>query len=216
MKPYYEDESVTIYHGDWRELTLDADAIVTDPPYGIGADIGQSERAGTQRGKAMGRSRSYGETNWDFETPTPDELQRLIAIGQHHIFWGGNHFDLPPTRGWLVWDKETGANRYADAELAWTDLDMAVRLTRFQWKGMFQKLKEPRYHPTQKPLPVMEWALGFLPDPSATVLDPYMGSGTTLRAAKDLGMTAIGVEREESYCEIAARRCEQEVLDFAA
>ena len=216
MKPYYEDGSVTIYHGDWREIALDANAVVTDPPYGISADREQSARANKQRGKAIAPSRDYGVTAWDEATPTPDEITQLLDVGQHHIFWGGNHFALPPTRGWLVWDKETGANAYADAELAWTDLDMAVKLTRFQWKGMFQKLKEPRYHPTQKPLPVMEWALGFLPDPSATVLDPYMGSGTTLRAAKDLGMTAIGVEREESYCEIAARRCEQEVLDFAA
>lgn len=90
---------------------------------------------------------------------------------------------------------------------------MAVRRFRFQWMGMLQKLPETRWHPTQKPTPVMTWTLGFV-DPEALVLDPFMGSGTTLRAAKDLGRQAIGIEAEERYCEVAAKRLAQEVLDF--
>lgn len=217
MNPYYQDESCTIYHGDWRHFiaSINADAVVTDPPYGIGADRLQGARAGKQGGHAIAPSRDYGAiTEWDVAPPTPDELELLLSVGDNHILWGGNYFPLPPSRGWLVWDKETGANTYADCELAWTDLDMAVRLTRFQWKGMFQHLREERWHPTQKPLPVMLWALGFLPDNAQTVLDPFMGSGTTLRAAKDLGRKAIGIEIEERYCEIAAQRLGQEVLDL--
>ena len=218
-KPYYEDGSVTIYHGDCRELLphIEADAVVTDPPYGINADRGQASRAGLRHGRALAPSRDYGHlSEWDSEPPSADEIAALLRIGRYHIFFGGNYFNLPPSRGWLVWDKETGTNGYADAELAWTDLDMAVRLTRFQWKGMLQKIKEQRHHPTQKPVPVMTWALGFLPDDAQVILDPFMGSGTTLRAAKDLGRKAIGIELEEKYCTIAAERCSQEVLDLGA
>jgi DNA modification methylase len=215
VNPYYEDEQVTIYHGDSLEILpqIEADAVVTDPPYGIGADRAQANRANRRGGSAIVVSRDYGESDWDGAPITAEDVDRLLAVGSQHIIWGGNHFILPPARGWLVWDKETGANTYADAELAWTDLDMAVRLIRHQWKGMFQKIKELRQHPTQKPLPVMKWCLGFT---EGTVVDPYMGSGTTLRAAKDLGRKAIGIEVEERYCQIAAERMGQEVLDLAA
>lgn len=218
LKPYYADDFVTIYHGDCRDLigTLEPiDAVVSDPPYGIGADQRQAERANKQHGRALAPSRDYGHSDWDSQPPDAADLTRLLEIGRSHVFWGGNYFGLPPARGWLVWDKETGTNGYADCELAWTDLPMAVRRLRFRWMGMLQELSEERYHPTQKPLPVMRWTLGFLPDAARVVLDPYMGSGTTLRAAKDLGLKAVGIDAEERYCEIAARRMGQEVFDFS-
>ena len=213
-KPYYEDHLVTIWHADWRELDLSADAVVTDPPYGIRADERQAARANKRHGKAAAPSRDYGHSEWDKQPPTADEFARLLAIGRHHIFWGGNHFGLPAAPGWLAWDKETGDNGYADCELAWTDLKMAVRRLRFQWMGMLQQVSEDRWHPTQKPLPVMRWCLGLLPKTAGLVLDPYMGSGTTLRAAKDMGLRAIGVETEERYCKVAAKRMAQESLDL--
>jgi DNA modification methylase len=221
VKPYYDDgQGIVIYHGDWRGEVGDAlaaspiDAVVTDPPYGIGADRRQAARAGKQGGKAVAPSRDYGHSDWDQAPPERFDLDVLRAMGNWHIFWGGNHLDLPPSPGWLVWDKVTGANGYADAELAWTDLRTAVRLIRFQWMGMLQQLPEQRYHPTQKPLPIMRWCLSLLPEHTEVILDPYMGSGTTLRAAKDMGLRAIGVEAEERYCEVAANRLEQGVLDL--
>jgi len=215
MKPYYEDEHVTIFCADWHDAAaelkaLPIDAVVTDPPYGIGADTTQALRANVQGGAALAASIDYGATDWDQEPPTPEDFRQLLKLSKQHIFWGGNYFVLPPQSGWLVWDKETGANTYADCELAWTDLPMAVRLIKHEWKGMFKKnRKEERFHPTQKPLEVMLWTLKFLADDTRMVCDPYMGSGTTLRAAKDLGMRAVGVEREEKYCEVAARRLGQ-------
>jgi DNA modification methylase len=217
VKPYYDDGRVTIFHGDWREMSVGgADAVVTDPPYGIGADKRQSERANKRHGRALAPSRDYGASDWDGAPPSSEDMARLLAVGQRHIIWGGNYFGIPPASGWLVWDKENGTNGYADCELAWTDLPQAVRRLRFQWMGMLQQLPEHRWHPTQKPLPVMRWTVGLLPETARVVLDPYMGSGTTLRAAKDLGRRAIGIEIEERYCEIAAKRCAQDVLDFAA
>jgi len=122
---------------------------------------------------------------------------------------------VPPSRGWLVWDKVNGDNDFADCELAWTNIKTSVRIFRHMWNGMLRQSERDvkRVHPTQKPVALMTWCLSFAPE-SNSIIDPFMGSGTTLRAAKDLGMKAIGIEIEEKYCEIAAKRLAQGVLDF--
>ena len=204
-KPYYEDGSVTIYHGDCRELLplVEADVLVTDPPYGIG------DRWGKPLVAKSGSSRLWGKgDDWD-DAPADSELLTLAAVGREAIIWGGNYYGLAGSRGWLVWDKcqtFTGA----DAELAWTNLDMPVRVFRLS-RGAAHSL-EYKQHPTQKPISLMRWAVEFTN--GLTLVDTFMGSGSTLRAAKDLGRKAIGIELEERYCEIAAERCSQEVLDL--
>lgn len=217
MKPYYEHNGIVIYHGDCREIlpSLSADLLCTDPPYGIGAD--RNLRANTQHGKALAPSRDYGVGNWDSKPPSRWTVDLMREATRYQVIWGGNYFELPPAKCWLVWDKENGTNGYADCELAWTNLDKAVRRKKYQWMGMLQEhmdAKEPRLHPTQKPLEVMQWAIKQAPEECSTVLDPYAGSGTILIAAKNLGKSAIGIEIEEKYCEIAAKRLSQEVFQF--
>ena len=221
MKPYYEHNGITIYHGDCRAVLpiLPSFALLcTDPPYGIRADARQQNRAGKQHGAALAPSRDYGSVNWDFAPASDWLLGWLREKTRYQIIFGGNYFGLPRTNCWLVWDKQNGANGYADFEMAWTNLPKASRIVRYQWAGMLQEHmddKEQRVHPTQKPLDVMEWAIRQAPDDCEEVLDPFMGSGTTLVAAKNLGRRAIGIEIEEKYCEIAAKRLSQEVLPFA-
>ena len=220
LKPYFQEDGITIYHGDCREVLPDLnkfDLLLTDPPYGIGAD--RNLRANKQHGKALAPSRDYGTPtcSWDHEPASTEMLSFMLSKSDWGIIWGGNYFDLPPMRGWLVWDKCNGTNGYADCELAWTDLEQAVRLKRYQWMGMLQEhmeRKEERYHPTQKPEELMRWAIRQAPQDCQLVCDPFMGSGTTLRAAKDLGRRAIGIEIEEKYCEIAAKRLAQKVFEF--
>ncbi len=211
MTPYYQDNHVTIYHADCRDVLphLDlVDLVLTDPPYGIGI-TGQTGGAG--KGKGATRKRDYGEVSWD-TSPIPWELLCLcIGAGAHACFWGGNHYPVLPSTSWLVWDKDNSGN-FGDAELAWSNYGGAVRIKKHLWNGMCRKNLESRYHPTQKPVDVMVWCIELCPDNPQTILDPFMGSGTTLRAAKDLGRKAIGIEIEEKYCEIAARRMSQEVL----
>lgn len=225
MKAYYEHAGITIYHGDCREilpLLEPVDLLLTDPPYGLGAARKNFGGNGVKRhmtglcsGKAIPK-RDYGDSGWDDVPADLQTLQAAIALSKEQIIFGGNYFDLGPARCVLVWDKLRGETDYADAELAWTSLDRAVRVIRWRWNGFLQQnqdSKEERFHPTQKPLPVMTWAIRQAPA-GETVLDPYMGSGTTLVAAKSLNRRAIGIEIEERYCEIAAKRLSQEVFDF--
>ena len=207
MKPYYQDESVTIYNADCREVlpTLDkVDLVLTDPPYGIGAN-------NMTLGNGYKRI-DRGENDWDSE---PADVSWILKYGSPAVIWGGNYFNVPPARCWFVWDKGTGDNDFADCELAWTNRDGVVKQFSRSWVG--NNAKEPaefsRLHPTQKPVALMRWCIGFFPD-AQTILDPFMGSGTTLRAAKDLGRKAIGIEIEERYCEIAANRMSQLAMEL--
>jgi DNA modification methylase len=214
MKPYYEQDGITIYHAPCEVVlpTLEpVDLLLTDPPYGIG------EAAGRNKSRScIAVSRDYGDAAWDDSPPPRWLLDQAVNKATNSIVFGGNHFGMPPASCWLVWDKDNGENDFADCELAWTNMPKAVRRLRWKWHGMLQEhmgdAKEPRFHPTQKPLAVMTWALSQAPADTKTVLDPWMGSGTTLVAAKLAGLTAIGIEREEKYCKIAVNRLAQGAL----
>lgn len=219
MKPYYSEAGIEIYNCDCREILPSlpkVDLVLTDPPYGIGAD--KNLRANKQHGNAVAPSKDYGLGDWDAQPPSDWIFGLIRELSRFQVIWGGNYFPLPPSQCWLVWDKKNGDNGYADCELAWTNLSKAVRKFEWRWMGMLQEdmgRKEYRDHPTQKPQALMRWCVSQAPDDCSVILDPFMGSGTTLRAAKDLGRKAIGIEIEEKYCEIAANRLRQEVLTFA-
>lgn len=208
-KPYYQDEWVTIYHGDCRELVPHLgrfDLLLTDPPYGIAHTWkgGFSGKHGW--GKAKGESALRNE--WDEATPSPETIRLCVSACDEAVIWGGNYFELPPSRGWLVWNKPERGFTLAEAELAWSTRDNVMRVFDGNRSESF------REHPTQKTLELMLWCMKWFPD-AKTVLDPFAGSGTTGRACKDLGRQCTLIEREERYCEIAARRMEQYVLPLS-
>jgi DNA modification methylase len=181
-----------------------ADACVTDPPYGIGVDAAMHKQGGTQYGKAAAAKRHYAATDWD-KLP-PQSVIDNAASHSEAIIFGGNYFRLPPARCWLVWDKENGDNAFADCELAWTNLDKPVRLKRHLWNGMIRKGREKRtIHPTQKPVDVMAWCIGMT---GGVVYDPFLGSGTTLIAAEQLGRKCYGMEISPQYCDVIVKRWE--------
>lgn len=189
--------------GDCMEIlpTLGkVDAVVTDPPYGIG----EARNDNASRSK-LAQAKDYGSASWDDEPCSAEAIAAMKAASKWQIIFGGNYFELGPTSCWLVWDKENGENDFADCELAWTNLKKAVRRINWRWHGMIRKGQEERVHPTQKPLGVMEWCLTHLPD-SEVVLDPFMGSGTTGVACIKAGRKFIGIELHEPYFDIACER----------
>lgn len=194
----------TLYLGDCMEIlpTLDrVDAVITDPPYGIGAN-----KMTLGNGK---RRIERGEVDWDSAPPSSDLMAAIMLAASKHIYWGGNYFSMPASRCWLVWDKCTGANSFADCELAWTNLDTVVKKITIPWVGANAKDESgERVHPTQKPLQLMRWCIQIAGNPES-ILDPFMGSGTTGVAAIQMGRKFIGIEREPKYFEIACRRIEQ-------
>jgi len=186
--------------GDCREVLPGlgkVDAVVTDPPYGLGDKLSTTAGVGE-----WGKLHVEGGHDWD--QAIPDNIAAVVDAGDHAIVWGGNYFALPPVRGWLLWDKMVREFSSGHAEMAWTTLDQPVRAFNF-CNG--QLASEGKEHPTQKPLRLMKWCLGFLPD-AQTILDPFMGSGTTGVAAVQMGRQFIGIEREPKYFDIAARRIE--------
>lgn len=180
------------------------DALVCDPPYGIGEAAG----ANASRGN-LAPAKDYGNSDWDDKPLDPAVIALARAAGRHQVIFGGNYYQLPPTPCWLVWDK-LNTGDFADCELAWTNLPTAIRRLRYMWNGMLRANGEARGdHPTQKPIGVMRWALQQLPKGTRSIIDPFMGSGTTGVAAIAEGMTFTGIEREVRYFDAACRRIEE-------
>jgi DNA modification methylase len=188
----------TLYLGDCREIlpTLGrVDAVVTDPPYGI-ADVWT--KGGQRHGWQRANQQMALRNSWDNERPSKELFDVLLEQSGEVVIWGGNYFDLPPSRCWLVWNKPERNFSLAEAELAWTNRNAVVRVLDFR------RSDSDREHPTQKPVEVMRWSIN--PLRAKTILDPFMGSGTTGVAALRLGRKFIGIEREPAYFEIAVRR----------
>ena len=199
----------TMYLGDCRDilpLLPKVDAVVTDPPYGIGEDGSKSITRLGPASFGAAYVRDYGAKGWDNKT-LDEEVAAAIDLAKSSIVFGGNYYSLPPTSCWLVWDKKNQGTDFADCELAWTNLKKAVRKIDFLWSGGIRRERHiPRQHPTQKPVGVMEWCIGHLPSTAKTILDPFMGSGTTGVACVKLGRKFIGIEIDDGYFEIACKR----------
>jgi site-specific DNA-methyltransferase (adenine-specific) len=186
-----------LYLGDCREilpLLPKVDAVVTDPPYGIASVW----KGGSGHGWGRARAASELRNSWDEAVPQ-ETIDRVLQLGAREIvIWGGNYFDLPPSRCWLVWNKPERNFSLAEAELAWTNVDAVVRVCDAPRSDF------GREHPTQKPVKVMQWTVERLQ--ARTILDPFMGSGTTGVACVKLGRKFIGIEIEPKYFEIACKR----------
>jgi site-specific DNA-methyltransferase (adenine-specific)/modification methylase len=204
---------VTIYHGDWRDVapSVVPDLVLADPPYGVNL---KTEYAASQRA-ALAQCNDYPRIAGDDQPFDPSPFLRWDwsqAQPQYPglILWGANYYadQLPPRGSWLVWDKINSGD-FADCELAWTNLKGAARIFRHMWNGMLRDSERgtPRVHPTQKPILLMAWCLDQAGEVSS-VLDPYMGSGTSGIACIQRGLAFTGIEREPRYFDIACKRIE--------
>ena len=178
------------------------DLVLTDPPYGIGH--------GTARG-ANSIFRSYTPKPWDNSIPAHEVFEEMLRVGSRHIIWGGNYYAhiLPPSNAWLVWYKKDGlpSLQYTDCEMAWTSCGTKSKVFNCRHAGCVKDSKETLVaHPTQKALEVMKWCVELFSKPGDTILDPFMGSGTTGVACAILGRHFIGIERDAEYVDMAKRR----------
>jgi site-specific DNA-methyltransferase (adenine-specific) len=194
--------NATLYLGDCMDIlpTLDqVDAVITDPPYGIGANK-----------QTLGKGKKQFDRGEDWDDVLPN-VYVWLHLAPLCCFWGGNYFSdqLKPTNDWLIWHKMNDGRSFSECEMAWTNFGKQVRHLSHHWSG------EEKMHPTMKPLPVMAWTIEQAGNPQ-TILDPFMGSGTTGVAAVQMGRKFIGIEREPKYFEIACKRIEdaQRVSDM--
>lgn len=233
MKPYYSHGGITIFLGDCRDILphlepRGCDLLLTDPPYGSGLSVDYAERFSPQPGDERWRNTTdrklsvrHEPIEGDDEPFDPAHLVAFPAVA--HVLWGANWYSnrLPDSGAWWVWDKRNGKRDVSDAdwpmsegELAWTDIGKGVRIFRHTWFGLIRDSERGQhFHPHQKPVALMKWCIENAPA-HGLIVDPYTGSGPILQAAKLLGRAAIGIEKVEKYCEIAAKRLSQEVLEF--
>ena len=188
-----------LYLGDCLEILPHlpmVDAVITDPPYGILADTGS---AATRRSSG---NTTDGIMGWDI-APSIELIALFRSKAPRQMIWGGAHLPLPPTFGYLIWDKEIDGLNFGECEFCWTNWRFAPRIFRYRAVGV----DGGKVHPTQKPDALMQWCIDRAERPNV-VLDPFMGSGTTGVACMNLGRKFIGVEIEPKYFEIACERIE--------
>ena len=196
---------IKIIHGDCMEYmaTLPDKAFelaIVDPPYGIEALTGRETNHG--RGKLKHRAFNLGEVKfgqWDFP-PTEEYFTELFRISENQIIWGGNYFNLPPTRGFTVWDKCQPWPNFSQVEFAWASFDCPSKLFKFDNRI------SGKIHPTQKPVALYQWLLKNYAKQGDKILDTHLGSGSSAIAADIMGFDFVGIEIDEDYYKAALDR----------
>jgi DNA modification methylase len=202
---YYEEPDIVLLHGDCLEILplfepKSFDLVLTDPPYGIGEDGGKARTRGQKYA-------NHEKMNWDKSTPNIEVFDEMFRISNNQMIFGGNYFTdkgLKPSMGWIYWDKRMGGD-FSDGELIYTSFDKALKSITIPQNSV------NRQHPTQKPVELIKWCVEFALDAKA-ILDPFLGSGTTVVACKQLGRKCVGIELEKKYLDVAIERLRQEQL----
>ena len=190
------------------------DLAIVDPPYGIGEN-GSTNKS---RGK-LAKAKNYKPfAGLDKESPSDEYFNELFRVSKNQIIWGANHFLGLTSSCWIVWDKNNGANDFADCELAYTSFSSAVRLFKYTWNGMLQenmKNKEIRIHPTQKPIQLYKWLLHNYAKPTDRILDTHLGSGSSAIAAHEFGVEFVGCELDTDYYNAAVKRFKEQTQQIS-
>jgi site-specific DNA-methyltransferase (adenine-specific) len=186
------------------------DLAIVDPPYGSSNIVGGYTSG---KGGGISKQKKYHKELWNQIAPSKEYFTELIRVCKNVIIWGANHFieNIPKANSscWIVWNKINGENSFADCELAWTNLDTAVRLFEFKWQGMLQgdmKNKEIRIHPTQKPVALYKWILDKYAKQGDKILDTHLGSMSIAIACADYGFELVGCELDEDYYNAGIKR----------
>ena len=205
----------TLHNGDCLQYMKSLpdkafDLIVTDPPYGINADVAQSIYADDKRkniGSSGGRYKKYHETSWDNSIPSKEVFSEMFRVSKNQIIFGGNYFTeyLPPSRCWIVWDKVVRAH-FPDGEMAWGSFDKGLKIFRYSRADAYINSIKVKEHPTQKPVNLFNWIIQNYSNENETIFDPFMGSGTTGVSCVEMGRVFTGCEIDQKYFEVAKKR----------
>jgi len=195
------------------------DLAIVDPPYGIDAanTLGGEER---KSGNGAAMKTAFLKKDWDAEIPDKRYFDELMRVSKNQIIWGANYMShyLPPSMGWIAWDKDNGTTKFSDVELAFSSFCRALRIWKYTWNGMIQgdmKNKESRIHPTQKPVKLYEWLLKNYAKEGDRILDTHLGSGSSAIAAHYAGFDFVGCELDEDYYKAACDRFDRETAQAA-
>jgi len=210
-KPYFETDLGKLYHGDCiyiLPLLPKVDLVLTDPPYKVGWD--KINKYGSNR---KARAGIYGKQKWDSSKFSKKQFNTIKAKSNNQIIFGANHFSsiLPDSSCWIVWDKDNTGN-YADCELAWTSFNTSVYKIKWRWNGMIKEKPEKRYYPTQKPVGLFIKILQKYSNQNDTILDCFIGSGTTAIACEQLGRKWIAIDKSLGACQLATKRIKREAI----
>jgi site-specific DNA-methyltransferase (adenine-specific) len=186
------------------------DLAIVDPPYGI--SIQKMNYTQNTKGGIAKRNDYSSVGNWDSETPKKEYFEELFRVSKNQIIWGGNYFELPLTKSWIIWDKKTEdkySNDFADCEMAWNSFDKPAKIVRYLWSGMLQpdmKDKQKRIHPTEKPYQLYKWLLDKYAKENDKILDTHLGSGSIAIACHDYGFELTACELDKEYYDKAIQR----------
>ena len=184
---------------------------VIDPPYGI--DVANMNLG---KGGGVARHNNYKKKDWDKNTPDEHYWDELFRVSKNQIVWGGNYYNLPKTKGWIIWKKMDIKNDFNPVEMAWTS-NMKMGFFDFLWCGMWQKdmkNKEMRIHPTQKPVALYRWILKKYAKEGWKILDTHVGSGSSLIACEREGFQYVGFEIDPDYYKAAMERIKRERMQL--
>ena len=220
----FQSGKITLIHGDCMEYLAGLeekafDLAVVDPPYGIdaGNTFGGEQR---KSGNGAAMKTAFEKKSWDIGIPDEAYFSELRRVSRNQIVWGANYMShfLPPSMGWIVWDKDNGTTKFSDAELAFTSFERALRIWKYTWNGMIQgymKNKESRIHPTQKPVKLYQWIFANYAKPTDRILDTHLGSGSSAIAAHYAGLEFVGIELDPDYYAAAVERFKRETAQEA-
>lgn len=195
------------------------DLAIVDPPYGI--DAGNTFGGDARKsGNGAALKSAFDKKEWDKTIPDAEYFYHLFRVSNNQIVWGANYMShlLPPSMGWIVWDKDNGTTKFSDAELAFTSFDRALRIWKYTWNGMLQgdmKNKESRIHPTQKPVKLYDWLLSNYAKPGQRILDTHLGSGSSAIAAHYFGVDFVGCELDPDYYAAACKRFDSQTAQLS-
>jgi site-specific DNA-methyltransferase (adenine-specific) len=187
---------------------------IVDPPYGIG--FGKFNRTNCDSAGNRYKSDKYKNSDWDIEPPPQEYFEQLFRVSKNQIIWGGNYFNLPPTRGFIFWYKNQPVPNFADGEFAWTSFDKVAKCFDYRYYGNLEgnSSASEKVHPTQKPVALYKWLLQNYAQPGNKILDTHMGSQSSRIAAYQMGFDYFGWEIDKDYFEAGNKRFKEQTAQL--